>query len=432
MAERKFNFKLLNTDSNIGSVGDELRKVETQKDFNYQVIPREKIKPNPMNDYPMEDIKKLMESIRKSNRLIHNLLVKPNDNGDYVIISGERRYRAISLGIEEGYPEFDKFKIGLPCSVCDKNISKVDEEILLIIANEETRDEDEARKRRKIKRLYELYDQKNKETGENKSIPKQIANDLGISERQAQRYNSVNNKLIPKLQEAFDNSKITLTKAAQFAAMDEQTQEMIASLLEESNNLTKSEIEAIHEKAKAMEEELRKKIEDISLQALKVEKENAELHNKIAEVEEKLEQQKQLENKIREELKNEYESSNPDQEKIKELEEKIFAMQKDKLIQEQERDRIIKDLRKKESELEQLEKQLKNNANANNSVSDIEKKKIKADVEIKAVTNDIMKQLEQLASISKDYVKTFNEPIHWDKFFEVTSKKLEELQKIAL
>jgi ParB family chromosome partitioning protein len=81
----------------------------------------------------MEDIERLRETIGKVG-LIHNLKVKPIEDGFYEIISGERRYRAICSGIENEDPRFNKFRLGIPCMVEDKTLDDVTEEIQLIIA----------------------------------------------------------------------------------------------------------------------------------------------------------------------------------------------------------------------------------------------------------------------------------------------------------
>ena len=63
-------------------------------------IPLKNIKLNDANDYRRldreEDIQTLAEDIER-NGLLHNLVVSRRRPGEYVILSGERRYRALTL-----------------------------------------------------------------------------------------------------------------------------------------------------------------------------------------------------------------------------------------------------------------------------------------------------------------------------------------------
>lgn len=431
MAERKFNFSLGNKNGNIGSAADEIRKLESKKDFDFRVIPKEKIKPNPLNDYPMEDIDKLMESIGEYG-LIHNLRVKPTEEGLFEIISGERRYRAISLGLEKGDTRFDAFKVGIPCMVEDKNIDEVTEEIQLILANEEIRSNDEARKRVKLARLAELYKMKNQQTGSNESITKQIARDVGISERQVQRYNAINNKLIKRLQDAFDNSKINLTKASQFAAFDEETQEMIADLLETSNKITNEQLEIIRQQAREKEENLKRELDQQIEKLERIKKSNDELQKKIQETENELEAQKELESSIREEIKNELLRNNPDKEKIEELNKKIEVLNIETRVKERERKEILELYQKKENEINDLKEKLsKATSEDKEMLAKEEKEKIKKDFKINTLMNEITKNFEELSKLSEDYILSYGEAISkWDTFCIEISKALTDLQSL--
>jgi len=391
---RKFNIKGI---GNVGSAGDELRKVEAQNHHNFKIIPVENIVPNPLNDYPMDNIESLMKSIKEANDLIHNLRVKPSDDGKYVIISGERRYRAISLGIEREDPWFlEKFKHGIPCMVADRNLSPIDEEIQLIVANEEVRDLEPSLRRKKIARLVELYKAKNEETGENKSITKQIAEDLGLNERQVQRYNAINNTLISELQKAFDDSKITLTDASKFAALDEYTQKLIAQVLKEKDTITKAEIEQIKAASKAESEEI-----------LRLKKENEEFRNKLIKAEEESLKKKLEEEELKNKLIEEFRRENPDKQKIEELEKELYRLQKEQQDKALENEKIKSELRRKEIQIKQLSEKLINRTTEELSAEDREK--LHQSYEINALVDDITKRLSKLTEVYKKYKSKYNE-----------------------
>lgn len=431
MSERKFSFNIpSNNNSKIGSAGDELRKVEAKEDFDFRIIPIEKIVPNSKNDYPMEDIEKIMESIG-NYKLIHNLRVKPTEEGLFTIISGERRFRGIIMGIEKNDPRFEKFRKGIPCMVEDKTQDEITEEIQLILANEDTRGNDEIRKRKKIARLAELFEMRNEQTGENKSISKQVASELDVSERTAQRYLSVN-KLIPKLQEAFDNSKINLTTASKFAAMDISVQEMIAELFEEKNSITKEEIEIISRRAKENEEKLNKKVLDLTQRADEVERVREDLLRRIKENEGKLEENQLSEENLRAKIKEELESQNPDKEKVKLLKEQIESINAESDKSKVESLRIRKQYEEQQKELEKLRKQVADQDNSQAKLSPEEIEKMKNKYEVSSLLNSITKQLKDLSSASKKLANNYGEPIEGiGTFYEETKKMLEELRSYS-
>lgn len=426
MSDRRFNLKP-NVSLNIGSAGEELRKIEAKKDYDFRIVPIEKIQANPMNKYPMEDIEKLYNSIKRLKKLLTPLRVKSSDE-IFSIIAGERRYRAISFGIERNDPEFEQFKIGIPCMVEDKSLPEVDEEIQLIVENEERREPNEARKRQMVARLDELYKMKNIETGENKSVTKQIAADLGISERQAQRFNAVNSKLIPKLQEAFDNSKIGLKKAAEFAAMSEETQEMIAELLEEKEDLTKQQLDTITKQAKDTEEKLKWKIEDLSTKSEEAEKNYKDLLKKMELVKEEIKQKNDSEKEIRKQIEEELKNNNPDKLKIEDLEKKMDQMQTEARANEKELDKMKNILEEKENEIKKIQKQEQDPEKKSKGLTSEEKEKLKVEFEIRTAMDEITKKLEQLTLLRKKYMEKYQDNLTCDDFYKNTSCKLEELQ----
>ncbi len=112
-------------------------------------IALKKIGLNPANDYRRldldEDIQVLSDDIAR-NGLLHNLVVSERATGEYLILSGERRYRALNLLLEkeikkqeEGKPDADVGRWRtVPCRVI-KGLSERQEQIILDAANLQTR-----------------------------------------------------------------------------------------------------------------------------------------------------------------------------------------------------------------------------------------------------------------------------------------------------
>ena len=145
------------------------------------------------------NVDELAEDI-KMNGLNHNLVVRKLDNGKYELISGERRYTALTQLVEQGNEIFAL----VPCKVIEAN--DIDSEIILIQANAQTRELTEIEKLEQVKRLTELYKTK-KKNGEKVpgKIREIIANDLKLSPTQVGRYERINKNLIPELKEILEN-----------------------------------------------------------------------------------------------------------------------------------------------------------------------------------------------------------------------------------
>ena len=62
-----------------------------------------------LNFYPQKGIEQKAAEIQAVG-LLSNLVVmhEPCDQGEYKLVSGERRWRALSLLVEQGYNEFEK------------------------------------------------------------------------------------------------------------------------------------------------------------------------------------------------------------------------------------------------------------------------------------------------------------------------------------
>ena len=149
------------------------------------------------------------------NGLNHNLVVRKLDNGKYELISGERRYTALTKLVEEG----NKIFALVPCKVIEAN--DIDSEIILIQANAQTRELTEIEKLEQVKRLTELYRTRNGEKVPGK-IREIIANDLKLSPTQVGRYERINKNLIPELSEILKSGGLTIANASEFASLSER------------------------------------------------------------------------------------------------------------------------------------------------------------------------------------------------------------------
>ncbi len=302
----------------LNSVSQNVKKaneIEAKSNFNVQYIDIKDIERNKKNFYEIVNVDELAEDI-KMNGLNHNLVVRKLDNGKYELISGERRYTALTKLVEEG----NKIFALVPCKVIEAN--DIDSEIILIQANAQTRELTEIEKLEQVKRLTELYKTK-KKNGEKVpgKIREIIANDLKLSPTQVGRYERINNKLIPELKEILENGNLTIANASEFSSLSEDNQKVILDIINNKIEISKDEATELKVKLKKLEQEKADELKRLENEKLveirKIEQEKAEalrnnklisdeilkLKTELDKSENKSEEEiKELENKLREEL----------------------------------------------------------------------------------------------------------------------------------
>lgn len=285
MASRKKSFGVGMASSTKITENNAIKDMKAKQNFNFQYIHRDKIDTNPLNKrYAQDDIEQLKESIL-STGLLHNICLTKNEDTDrYRLISGERRWHAIGLFTEEEYKTH--FPSGIPSHIMVFD-SETDEEIALIAANVEDRDESQEKKRDSILRLKELYELK-REQGDTqyKNINKMIAEKTKMSTRQVTKYTNTA-KLIPELQELFNKEEIKIDDASNFSVLSEEAQRKILGIIQRDGKVNSENLQTIKKQeaeAKELlkslsqkEDELRKKeslIEELTRQVKKLEQKN--------------------------------------------------------------------------------------------------------------------------------------------------------------
>lgn len=214
-------------------------------------IPYEDIIPNPKNRKADKNIEELAESILAFG-LIHYPRVKDNGNGKYVLTSGERRWRAIGL-IRKTHPELFRT---VPCTFGDAAADELDEEARLIIANRDTVDPTPEEDRLNIQRLAEIYEAKKARGDEMPAgLVTTIANELQMTPRQIQKFVAINQKLIPELQDVFDEQGININDASKIAQLDEIYQKDILELFQQKKSISSGDIAYYKEEDRKLREE---------------------------------------------------------------------------------------------------------------------------------------------------------------------------------
>lgn len=285
MAKKSFSAGMTKTGVLESSGGEKLKELQAKTQYNFQYIPKDKIVPNPKNEmYTQDGIDALMESILV-NGLRHNLSVLHDAEHDvYRLVSGERRYRAITQMDSKDYNRL--FPTGIPCKVEKSDVSDIDEEIMLISANHDVREASMEVKRWEVSRLKELYEAK-KLKGEIKNINAEIAKQLNISERQARKYTTAE-KLIPELSELLNANGIDLNQADKFGRLDEDAQKSILNIINNNGNIENAEYQSIKKISEERAEEAKKYKAALDAASKQIEEQESTvkfLENRISELE---------------------------------------------------------------------------------------------------------------------------------------------------
>lgn len=415
------------------SLGDKARIIEGKDTFDFRQIQFEDLRANEKNFYAITNIEELAESIKEFG-LLHNITVLEiieDEQKYYKILSGERRYRAVKLLREKG----EKFDL-IPCKVI-KELSEIEEELILLKGNSDTRELSQDEKRRQVEKLKELYTQKGAINGEiisKTEIKENIANDVGISPKQVERYDGINENLIPALKEYFDNQKISFNEAVKFSRLTEEMQLVVLSLLEQKDKVSNEEIEVIKQENKKLVEENKNKDKELSdkekelrekeecIETLKSEKEDIEQEKEALQLEQEdiEETKKSLEKKIREEI------STLTTEEIEKYKEELETAKEREVENNKNKEELERRIKEKELELKQTQEEL-NKSRTENTLPDTEPKVDPAELEnqirekarlekCKYINDRIIDDIEELSKHGKaseqakeDVLKYLNE-----------------------
>lgn len=376
-----------------------IEELEAKDNFKVEYIDIKNIKRNEKNFYDIVNIDELAEDI-KMNGLNHNLVVRKLDDNNYELISGERRYTALSKLVKEG----NKIFALVPCKVIEVN--DIDDEIILIQANAQTRELTEKEKLEQISKLNTLYKTK-KANGE--KVPGRIrdiiAKDLNLSPTQVGRYERVNNNLIPELKRLLEEGNLTVANASEFASLSEENQKVILEIVNNQVKLNKEEAIKLKNDLKNIEDEKAAELKKLENENLEILRNNKAISDEVIKLRKELDKKenksdeeiKQLEGQLRAEL-------------IKDINNE-FSLKIEEVKQEAKSHKEEKERLK--AELEEIKSKTKDNINFN---SDEIKENFKLISELRNVSSN-------LVAISKQYKKMENKKI------PISNDILEELDK---
>lgn len=225
--------------------------------FRLQDIPIDKIYSNDKNFYPLTDIEQLANEIKLCGLMENLTVVKEHcERGDYRLVSGERRWRALTYLVEHGE---DKFKnVSAKVTRFD---NQNEEELYLIVANS-YRTKDSATKMNEVKRMQELLQNaKNNGTSINgydmqqESIRSVMSKLLGMSETKIAELTVVINHLIDEFMTMLNDGTLGISVAYKIAGMSPDMQLEFFQYCEDETKITLNVVQQFKEKKTAEHEQ---------------------------------------------------------------------------------------------------------------------------------------------------------------------------------
>ena len=213
--------------------------------FRVRDINIKKMYSNDANFYSMQDVEQLAQKIYAVG-LLENLTVvhDPCDRGEYRIIAGERRWRALNLLVERGYKEFEIAS----CQV-KTPVEEHEEMVQLIVAN--------AYRNKTVKDILE-EEQKLKETLQymkKNKIPLQgyqldsgrlrdvISDILNLPATKIAQIESINKRLLPEFTEELKNGDLTFSAAYELSGLQEESQKVLLNQFKEVKEVKRQQEE---------------------------------------------------------------------------------------------------------------------------------------------------------------------------------------------
>lgn len=212
--------------------------------FRTRDISIKKMYSNDKNFYSMKDIEELADLILAVG-LIENMAVTydPCERGEYRIISGEKRWRALNILLERGFTEFEV----ATCQILTP-AEEHEETVQVIVANsyrtKTIGDQLEEAKRLKASLQYMkehgLTLQGKKLDG--KKIRDVVANIMKLSGTKIAQIDGINSNLLPEFVEQLKDGRLTFSAAYELSGMTKEDQEEMLKAHEEGDAPTWKEV----------------------------------------------------------------------------------------------------------------------------------------------------------------------------------------------
>lgn len=223
--------------------------------FRSRDISIKKMYSNDKNFYSMQDIEELAGKILAVG-LLENMVVTydPCDDGEYRIIAGERRWRALNLLVGRGYEEFEI----ATCQI-KSPMEEHEERVQIIIANAYRSKTvmDVLEEEKQLKQSLQYMKENNLKlqgydlnSGRLRDV---IADIMNTTTTRIAQIESINKRLIPEFTKGLQEGRLTFSAAYELSGMDEGKQQEMLQKFKETGELTYTDVKKAKEDAKAAE-----------------------------------------------------------------------------------------------------------------------------------------------------------------------------------
>ena len=226
--------------NNAGAFYNDLLNAKHKIEYESRDISLFNIRTNPDNEIfreidDDEDIRILADDIKR-NGLLHNLVMFPSTEEGrevYVLLSGERRYRALKLLVEEGDTSW---QIVRNCNIITTELSDNEKKVLLYSANLQVRGglNDEAVRRKAVSEFIECL-QKEPYKMNRVDALKAIKSVSSVNPKTIDRDARLEDKLRGTLKELLDAKFLSRSECESYLRFDDEKQEEIGQKYQELN-----------------------------------------------------------------------------------------------------------------------------------------------------------------------------------------------------
>ena len=194
--------------------------------------------PDPQNKtvYSVENIEELADAIEIAGGVLHNLVVRAADEtGKYMIISGERRWTACQLLVNE--KRMEQFA-EVNCLIENEH----DEDMLdlmLMLTNSTARQLTDAEKMRQAERMTDILNRMKEQQGMEGRVRDIVGKMLQMSSGQLARYHAIAKNLQNEdLKQAFQDGRLKVSAAYEASQLSEEGQQKVADKLQEEGTVS--------------------------------------------------------------------------------------------------------------------------------------------------------------------------------------------------
>lgn len=209
-----------------------------------------KLYPDPENQqvYSIKNIEELADAIEIAGGVLHNLVVRSADkDGKYMIISGERRWRACNLLVHKrSLQQYHE----VSCLVENEHDSDM-LDLMLILTNSTARQLSDAEKMRQAERMTDILNRMKEQQGLQGRARDIVGKMLQMSSGQLARYHAIAKNLQNEdLKEAFHDGRLGVSAAYEASKLSEDGQQSVAKEMEVSGKVSLQHVTIVRQAEK--------------------------------------------------------------------------------------------------------------------------------------------------------------------------------------